>query len=504
MSLFVSQPVPSASPIATGHLSESMRENVHGQRHDRITDANSSGSGMGTAGQDDDDQPDIEITHGQKMLSAVSGSILTSLLATPLDVVRVRLQSQRPPPSIPDISKISQTLAAQSFNKLPPNLGVTACCREVFWLNNNAQFCVAGANISVPSSAISTNAPECAVEEAQRKTFNSTFDGLRKIAKNEGITTLWRGLSPTLLMAVPANVIYFTGYDALRSSKYSPLKDRVPESYAPLIAGATARVCAAVVVSPIEMFRTRLQAAHHSHTPSGLFKETLSGLHEMVHTQGYTSLWRGLTLTFWRDVPFSGIYWWGYETCRNWLIDARELRASHQTPLSHSTDASEDTVSRTRRRSRSRSHENGTATWLDSFIAGAASGAVASLVTTPFDVGKTRQQVIRHSGDLNSSSFTNRPRAPLPQQHALQPEERSMPRFLWHIFQTEGLAGLFRGWAARCLKVAPACAIMISSYEIGKKVALGMNERHVEKKMMEREMERERERGRARGRPAVE
>ncbi|TKA70650.1 hypothetical protein B0A49_01965 [Cryomyces minteri] len=52
-----------------------------------------------------------------------------------------------------------------------------------------------------------------------------------------------------------------------------------------------------------------------------------------------------------------------------------------------------------------------------------------------------------------------------------------MPRFIWHIFKTEGTAGLFKGWAARCLKVAPACAIMISSYEIGKKMAGGMNER---------------------------
>lgn len=56
-------------------------------------------------------------------------------------------------------------------------------------------------------------------------------------------------------------------------------------------------------------------------------------------------------------------------------------------------------------------------------------------------------------------------------------EERSMPRFLYQIWADEGLAGLFRGWAARCLKVAPACAIMISSYEISKKMAKSMNDK---------------------------
>jgi solute carrier family 25 protein 39/40 len=52
-----------------------------------------------------------------------------------------------------------------------------------------------------------------------------------------------------------------------------------------------------------------------------------------------------------------------------------------------------------------------------------------------------------------------------------------MPRFLWHIFQEQGFNGLFKGWAARCLKVAPACAIMISTYEVGKKMANEMNDR---------------------------
>jgi len=110
---------------------------------------------------------------------------------------------------------------------------------------------------------------------------------------------------------------------------------------------------------------------------------------------------------------------------------------------------------------------------VDSFIAGAASGAVASVVTTPFDVGKTRRQVLEHSDEATS-------RTSGAVKGVLRPEERSMPRFLYHIWWEEGIAGLFKGWAARCLKVAPACAIMISSYEVGKKMARRMNERKVE------------------------
>ena len=288
------------------------------------------------------------------------------------------------------------------------------------------------------------------MDETRRRNFTSTFDGLRKIARHEGPTSLWRGLSPTLVMSIPANVIYFTGYDSLRSNPRSPVHNYIPDAYAPLIAGSIARVAAASVISPIEMFRTRMQAATAG-TETGVFAETLTGLRAMVHSQGYTSLWRGLTLTMWRDVPFSGIYWWGYEAVRNRLTDMRDPPHSRRGP-----------------RSKSRDSGNHTSTFVDSFIAGATSGAIASVITTPFDVGKTRQQVLHHEPNKGVGKVAST---------ALRPEELAMPRFIYHLWKEEGMAGLFKGWVPRMLKVAPACAIMISCYEVGKKLAKSMNEK---------------------------
>lgn len=306
-------------------------------------------------------------------------------------------------------------------------------------MQNQSQFCVA----APPSTAAVIDEriiSDCAAEETERRTFNSTLDGLRKIARNEGISTLWRGLSPTLLMAVPANVIYFAGYDWLRTSQRSPIMNRVSDAYAPLAAGSVARIVAAIAVSPIEMLRTRMQAS--SSADKGVLRATMVVMKDMVSNEGYQSLWRGLTLTLWRDVPFSALYWWGYEYGRKRLDEARSRSAyvfgEELKEISHS------------------------ALLTDSFVAGAGSGAISALVTTPFDVGKTRQQTALHASA---------------QQMKDRPENRTMPRFLWHIYRTEGTAGLFKGWAARCLKVAPACAIMISSYEIGKKMATSVNDR---------------------------
>jgi hypothetical protein len=74
---------------------------------------------------------------------------------------------------------------------------------------------------------------------------------------------------------------------------------------APLIAGAAARAFATTAISPIEMFRTRLQALPTA-AGSPTYASTTKDMVAMVQTKGLTMLWRGLGPTLWRDVPFSG------------------------------------------------------------------------------------------------------------------------------------------------------------------------------------------------------
>jgi len=401
---------------------------TQGQPHERIHAENAADRQRLDRRQHESSSKD-ETSITTKMLAAVTGSILTSFLITPLDVVRVRLQTQASP-SPP-------TARLPSFLHIPPNLGVSACCREVFWVQNHSQFCVAApdaATLSTSAAVLDQSVvSDCAAEAAQKRTFNSTFDGLRKIARNEGIWTLWRGLSPTLLMAIPSNVIYFAGYDWLRTNPASPFYGRISDVTAPLVAGSVARVFSAAAIGPLEMLRTRMQAAQSSQ--KNVLRDTVRDMRVMVSEQGVTSMWRGLTLTLWRDVPFSALYWWGYEFIRKRLDESRARQSPSQSgePLSHA------------------------ALMMDSFLAGATAGAVSAFVTTPFDVGKTRQQTVM-------DKLTQ-------EQRRNTPEGKSMPRFIWHIYTTEGTAGLFKGWTARCLKIAPGCAIMISSYEIGKKMA---------------------------------
>lgn len=65
-------------------------------------------------------------------------------------------------------------------------------------------------------------------------------------------------------MAVPSSAIYMLGYEYLLA-KISPwFTDHMSANAlltpAPLIAGSLARTFSASIISPLEMFRTRLQA----------------------------------------------------------------------------------------------------------------------------------------------------------------------------------------------------------------------------------------------------
>jgi solute carrier family 25, member 39/40 len=207
-------------------------------------------------------------------------------------------------------------------------------------------------------------------------------------------------------MAVPANVIYFVGYDTLRTS----LPSAIPQTLAPLIAGMSARTFAVAAISPLELFRTRLQAYHPTENRSS-FRTVLNGISSLVREQGIRSLWRGLELTLWRDVPFSGIYWTGYEYLRHKLKDYEVFRRGGETGF-----------------------------FEEAFTAGWMSGTFAAFVTQPFDVSKTRRQV--YTTVTQGSEVTG------------------TLKLMGMIRRDEGIRGLWKGFVPRMLKVAPACAIM--------------------------------------------
>lgn len=81
---------------------------------------------------------------------------------------------------------------------------------------------------------------------------------------------------------------------------------------------------------------------------------------------------------------------------------------------------------------------------------------IAAFVTAPFDVVKTHRQIEFGEKVL----YAEHPEKSLPKAHTIG--------ILQKIFRQNGLQGIFAGVTPRIVKIAPACAIMITSFEYGK------------------------------------
>ncbi|KAM9368887.1 mitochondrial glutathione transporter SLC25A39 isoform 1-T1 [Phaethornis superciliosus] len=333
--------------------------------------------------------PGGDITPLQQMLASGTGAILTSLFVTPLDVVKIRLQAQRTP-----------------FSKVCPAPSVPWGAQQPTWK------CFLYCNGLMDHLYVCQNGSGCTAWYKTPTHFTGTLDAFVKITRHEGIRSLWSGLPPTLVMAVPATVIYFTIYDQLRGHLHAWTGSR--GHHIPLVAGALARLGAVTVISPLELIRTKMQSQQLS------YKELGVCIQSAVAQDGWLSLWRGWGPTVLRDVPFSALYWFNYELVRDWLCG--------QTGQDE-------------------------ATFMITFTSGAISGTVAAVLTLPFDVVKTQRQV-----ELGGSE--------------VHPVTASKPSSTWMLMQRiraeSGTRGLFAGFLPRVIKVAPACAIMISTYEFGK------------------------------------
>lgn len=131
------------------------------------------------------------------------------------------------------------------------------------------------------------------------------------------MTSLWSGLSPTLVLAVPSTVLYFVSYEQIRirlkdyynKRRIEKNKEKIAQPYwIPIVAGSTARFLSVIAVNPLELIRTKMQSQKLT------YKETMNAVSNLLETNGLRGLWKGIAPTLVRDVPFSAIYWVSYES----------------------------------------------------------------------------------------------------------------------------------------------------------------------------------------------
>lgn len=178
------------------------------------------------------------------------------------------------------------------------------------------------------------------------------FSMFNTVIQKERFTALWTGISPSLQRCVPSISVYFASVHFLKSSI-----GKVDGNISPLQAltvGATARSVAACTFLPMTVVKTRFESGHFQ------YNSVLQALRYIGVTEGTKGLFSGLSATLARDAPFSALYLLFYTQSKQAVI---RMTGEEPPPAMYN------------------------------FPCGVVSGVMASVITQPFDVIKTRMQV---------------------------------------------------------------------------------------------------------------
>lgn len=254
--------------------------------------------------------------------------------------------------------------------------------------------------------------------------YTSMLDCFRKTYRAEGYFGMYRGSAVNILLITPEKAIKLAANDFFRH--YLSMPGGSLSLWREMASGGLAGLFQIVVTTPMELLKIQLQDAGRVATKQGgeaavVPRPTALGITlELLRTKGMLGLYKGIGATACRDVSFSVVYF----------------------PLFAHLNALGPR----------RSDGSGEAVFWCSLLAGIGAGATAAFVVNPFDVVKTRLQLLKRAhGEVAYSGIGD--------------------AFV-SLLKNEGPTVFFRGAACRMIVIAPLFGIAQMVYFLGVAEAL--------------------------------
>eukprot|EP00924_Labyrinthula_sp_SR-Ha-C_P015526 maker-scaffold_4-snap-gene-2.48-mRNA-1 protein AED:0.01 eAED:0.01 QI:66/1/1/1/1/1/4/705/290 len=248
----------------------------------------------------------------------------------------------------------------------------------------------------------------------------SPLEVVKHLVRNEGISSVFRGVSATITCSIPSTALYFYAYET--SKQQGQKLDLNPLSIY-LISGAISEVAASLFSVPFEVVKSRMQlGTTPAETFAGNFNGSkkynsmFNGFKQIVVSEGFLGLYAGFRPCLALDCCFSGLQFAIYETIHQQL-----------ETLFPNWEAFSDLFSG--------SFAGGTAAWL----------------TNPLDVVVNRLMVQGMIEDVSE---------PYRKLTAIKCAKNVMTQ--------EGISGFWRGSSVRVLTVMPLSGLTFAVYEYAK------------------------------------
>ena len=204
----------------------------------------------------------------------------------------------------------------------------------------------------------------------------------------------------TLLLSCPAGAIYLSSYDFAKDNLQ--MLDLNPVLFH-LSCGALAEGTASILFTPMDVLKQKLQVQPKA--------KTFAIVKDLYRTHGLNGFYKGYAWTQAVFIPFSAIYFASYERFKSaWIFY-----------------------------SKSTNHD-----FTSNFICAFSASAIASGLTSPIDVIKTRLQI---------------------------DTRKSAKQVISHLYYNEGgLRAFSKGLLARVLWASPSMSLSIALWEMGKRM----------------------------------
>ncbi|KAL5008111.1 hypothetical protein ScPMuIL_013692 [Solemya velum] len=238
--------------------------------------------------------------------------------------------------------------------------------------------------------------------------YTSLADCFRKIYKQEGFLSFYKGIFPPLLAETPKRAVKFFTFE-----RYKTLfshGDYLHASWVFTFAGLFAGLTEAVVINPFEVVKVGLQAERQKFSQQ---RSTFASARAIVAKDGLgmKGLNKGLTATLGRHGVFNMIYFSFYHNVKGYIPEAESPKLE----------------------------------FLRRFAIGLTAGTLASCVNIPFDVAKSRIQG--------------------PQPVLGEIKYSKCFKTILLVYKEEGFFALYKGLLPKILRLGPGGAIMLLVYE---------------------------------------
>jgi len=238
------------------------------------------------------------------------------------------------------------------------------------------------------------------------KRFSGPISCLRISVKEQGLLSIYKGLSPLVIGTAAKAAVRFVGFEKFKSL----LMDKDGKLTGPraMLAGMGAGMIEALlVVTPTETIKTKL--IHDHNLPKPKYNGMIHGVMTIAKTEGISGLYRGLFPVLTRQGLNQATRFTVYTFLRQWFAPVPGM------PLSPVT----------------------------TFAIGMVAGTITVYVTMPVDVVKTKMQGVGAKERYPRGSFD----------------------CIWRTWREEGIRGFWKGATPRLSRLMFSGGIIFTVYE---------------------------------------